>query len=89
MEGGTADLLAILERTGNAQEVPYSDVHLPVNIYYGSKDDRISVASVKALQNAISGSTLEVIEGADHHLLTSSSVIVRVFDQIKEDWSSL
>lgn len=85
MEGGTADLLAILERTGSAQEFLYSGIDMPVSIYYGSKDDRVSLASVKSLQAAIAGSQLEVIDGADHSLMTSSAVMVKVFDAIKAD----
>jgi len=85
MEGGTADLLAILD---NTTEFSYIDICLPVTIYYGLKDDRISLASVKALQSTIPGSDLYMIDGADHSLLTNSSSIVKVFDAIKADWAT-
>ena len=84
MDGGTEDLLAILERTGKTSEFAYNEVTVPVEIYYGSKDDRISLTSVKALAEAIPTSHLHIEEGQDHSLMTSYTCLIRVFEEIRQ-----
>lgn len=70
-KGATADLLLILGRTGKGREFEFGDVEQEVIILYGTKDDRISLGRLQAVQKEMRDCQLQVINGGDHNLMTS------------------
>lgn len=75
LRGTTSDLLVLLDRTAKSWGFKFSDVKSPVKIVIGDKDERIGLAGVKALEGEMERCTVEVVEGADHSLMTGESHI--------------
>jgi alpha/beta superfamily hydrolase len=86
LQGGTADLLTILERTNKAAGYSYGDVERPVKIWHGLKDDKISLNSVIGLESSMQDCKVTIIPGADHSLMTNVPVIVQVLNSIASEW---
>lgn len=75
LRGGTSDLMLILERTSKPWwGFKYSDVKTPVRVWHGDKDERISLSSVRCLEQEMEQCVVTVVEGADHSLMTSKSL---------------
>ena len=75
LHGSTSDLMVILARTSNsaaaASMVPYKDIGSPVKVWWGDRDDRISLASMRWLEGEVARCEVRVVEGADHSMMTS------------------
>lgn len=91
LHGSTSDLMVILARTANSTSagsmVPYSEVASPVKVWWGDRDDRISLGSMRWLEGEVGRCEVRVVEGADHSLMTSkrrrsgfSCVMIRLAD---------
>jgi hypothetical protein len=94
LRGGTSDLLVLLDRTSPSSTSPfslstrnklgfsYADIPHGVKVWFGDKDDRISLSSVRWLETEINGGAavregkrceVRIVEGAGHGLMTSKS----------------
>ena len=73
LKGSTSDLLAILERTSKPWNFRLEDIEAPVRVWHGTKDERISMSSVRTLERTLQRCTVSVVEGADHSMMTSES----------------
>ncbi|SJX60290.1 uncharacterized protein SRS1_11604 [Sporisorium reilianum f. sp. reilianum] len=62
----------------------YSDVQIACEVWHGSKDERIPVASSINLAKEMRDCTLHVVDGASHGLMTNSEVVVEVFESIRK-----
>ena len=68
-------MMLILERTSKPWwGFKYSDVKTPVRVWHGDKDERISLSSVRCLEQEMEQCVVTVVEGADHSLMTSKSL---------------
>ncbi|BGP37192.1 hypothetical protein JCM10449v2_001097 [Rhodotorula kratochvilovae] len=101
--GGTSDLLVLLERTASPSEgsgrgmgFAYADVPHRVKVWYGDRDDRISLGSIrwleKELDRGVAGAggkacEVRIVEGADHGLMANSRVMLEVLESIADEWS--
>ena len=87
LKGGTADLLAILER-GDAKPwgFSYTDVQHPVKVWYGDRDDKIGVGSVRWMERVMKDCQLTIVKGGDHGLMTNTQVVVEVLESIAKEW---
>jgi pimeloyl-ACP methyl ester carboxylesterase len=81
-KGATSDLLLILGRTGKEEGVEFGQVEQQVTIYYGTKDDRISLSSIEMVQKQMKNCQIKLIEGGDHNLMTNSQVMIEVLESI-------
>lgn len=86
--GTTSDLLSIVLNRENANRpwqyaLNYADFSLPVKIYWGSEDDKISGKSVRWLEKTIkAGAELNVLPGEGHNLMTSTETMLDVFQSL-------
>lgn len=72
LSGSTSDLITILDRHSSKSScIRFSDIRNPVKIWIGSKDDRISLESVRVLEVNFKDCKVEVVDGANHSLMTS------------------
>lgn len=62
----------------------YADVQVACEVWHGSKDERIPVASSITLAKEMRDCRLHVVEGASHGLMTNSEVVVEVFESIRK-----
>jgi pimeloyl-ACP methyl ester carboxylesterase len=89
--GTTSDLLSIvLGRQHSSRPwqyaLNYADFSLPVKIYWGQEDDKISEKSVRWMEKTmVAGVDLLVLEGEGHNLMTSSGVMLSVFQSLREE----
>ncbi|CEQ39173.1 SPOSA6832_00663, partial [Sporobolomyces salmonicolor] len=89
LAGSTSDLLVLLERTSGKKGLgfEYKDVERPVKVWYGDKDDRISVGSVRWLEKEVAGRCeVEIVPGADHSLMANHKVMFDVLESIAHEW---
>ncbi|ORY91721.1 hypothetical protein BCR35DRAFT_299010 [Leucosporidium creatinivorum] len=86
LRGGTSDLMVILERTSKPWGFKYSDVERRVKVWHGDKDERISMSSVKGLEEEMRECRVKVVEGADHSLMTNGRVMIDVLESIAAEW---
>jgi len=88
--GTTSDLLSIVLGRQHANRpwqyaLNYADFSLPVKIYWGQDDDKISEKSVRWMEKTmVAGVELLVLEGEGHNLMTSSGVMLSVFQSLRE-----
>lgn len=88
--GTTSDLLSIVLGRQHANRpwqyaLNYADFSLPVKIYWGQDDDKISEKSVRWMEKTMmAGVELLVLEGEGHNLMTSSGVMLGVFQSLRE-----
>lgn len=86
--GTTADLLSIVlnrEQTRRPWQyaLNYADYRLPVKVYWGDQDDKISEKSVRWLERTMTaGCELQVLPGEGHNLMTSSGTMLDVFQSL-------
>jgi len=89
--GTTSDLLSIVLGRQNANRpwqyaLNYADFSLPVKIYWGQDDDKISEKSVRWMEKTMSaGVELLVLEGQGHNLMTSDGIMLEVFQSLADD----
>ncbi|KAF8338171.1 uncharacterized protein EI90DRAFT_3041930 [Cantharellus anzutake] len=86
LKGGSADLMAILERDSRPWGFSYTDVKQPVKVWYGDRDDRIGIGSVRWMERTMKDCTLKVLEGEGHGLLTNADVVVEVLESVAKEW---
>lgn len=73
-QGSSADLGVILNYEGTFD---YSGMSGALKVWYGDRDDRISLTSMKALERAMPACQLRIVPGADHSLMTSELSTLR------------
>lgn len=89
LKGGSADLLSILER-GEFKPwgFSYTDLKLPVKVWYGDRDEKIGMASVRWMERTMDNCTLKIIKGEGHSLLTNARIVVEVLESVVKEWDS-
>lgn len=92
--GTTSDLLSIVLNREHANRpwqyaLNYADFSLPVKIYWGADDDKISEKSVRWLEKTIkAGVELRVLPGEGHNLMTSTNTMLDVFQSLAAEIAS-
>ncbi|KAK4055746.1 hypothetical protein OIV83_000293 [Microbotryomycetes sp. JL201] len=90
LRGSTADLMVILERTSKSSSGPavrYENMSKRVKIWYGDKDERISINSIRTLEANLHGRCeVRVVDGADHNLMTNGQVMLEVLESLAREW---
>ncbi|CAE6427098.1 unnamed protein product [Rhizoctonia solani] len=86
LKGGTADLLSILERDSKPWGFSYADVRQPVRVWYGDRDDKIGVGSVRWMERVMKSCEVRIVKGAGHSLMTHAEVVVEVLESIAKEW---
>lgn len=86
LKGGTADLLSILERDSKPWGFSYADVRQPVRVWYGDRDDKIGVGSVRWMERVMKSCDVKIVKGAGHSLMTNAEVVVEVLESIAQEW---
>ncbi|KAG8745247.1 hypothetical protein FRC10_008420 [Ceratobasidium sp. 414] len=89
LKGGTADLLSILERDSKPWGFSYADVRQPVRVWYGDRDDKIGVGSVRWMERVMRACEVKIVKGAGHSLMTNAEVVVEVLESIAQEWDEL
>ncbi|KZO95978.1 alpha/beta-hydrolase [Calocera viscosa TUFC12733] len=85
LKGGTADLLAILERDSKPWGFSYTDIRHPVLVWYGEKDEKISISSVRWMERAMMDCKVKIVPSAGHSLLTNAQVMVEALESIAKE----
>jgi pimeloyl-ACP methyl ester carboxylesterase len=89
--GTTSELLSIVLGRQHANRpwqyaVNYADFSLPVKIYWGQDDDKISEKSVRWMEKTMTaGVELLVLQGEGHNLMASSGTMLSVFQSLAEE----
>ncbi|KAH7334563.1 hypothetical protein B0J17DRAFT_720957 [Rhizoctonia solani] len=86
LKGGTADLLSILERDSKPWGFSYADVRQPVRVWYGDRDDKIGIGSVRWMERVMKSCDVRIVKGAGHSLMTHAEVVVEVLESIAKEW---
>ncbi|KAL5639076.1 hypothetical protein ACGC1H_006558 [Rhizoctonia solani] len=86
LKGGTADLLSILERDSKPWGFSYADVRQPVRVWYGDRDDKIGIGSVRWMERVMKSCEVRIVKGAGHSLMTHAEVVVEVLESIAKEW---
>ncbi|KAM0788704.1 hypothetical protein ACM66B_002800 [Microbotryomycetes sp. NB124-2] len=90
LRGSTADLMVILERTSKSSSTPavrYENMAKKVKVWYGDKDERISINSIRTLEaNLLGRCEVRIVEGADHNLMTNGQVMLEVLESLAREW---
>ncbi|QRV97550.1 hypothetical protein RhiJN_25569 [Ceratobasidium sp. AG-Ba] len=86
LKGGTADLLSILERDSKPWGFSYADVRQPVRVWYGDRDDKIGIGSVRWMERVMKACDVKIVKGAGHSLMTNAEVVVEVLESIAREW---
>lgn len=87
LKGSTQDLLAILERPGaRPWGFSYTDVRKHVKVWYGDKDERIGMGSVRWMEKTMKDCEVKIIKGEGHGLLTNAEVVIEVLENIAAEW---
>ncbi|KAG8873570.1 hypothetical protein FRB97_006641 [Tulasnella sp. 331] len=89
LKGGTADLLAILERDSKPWGFSYADVKQRVKVWYGDRDEKIAIGSVHWMERVMKDCTVQIVKGGTHNLMTNADVVVEVLESIAKDWTAL
>ncbi|KAG8993629.1 hypothetical protein FRB94_010512 [Tulasnella sp. JGI-2019a] len=89
LKGGTADLLAILERDSKPWGFSYADVKQRVKVWYGDRDEKIAIGSVHWMERVMKDCTVQIVKGGTHNLMTNADVVVEVLESIAKDWAAL
>lgn len=89
LKGGTADLLAILERDSKPWGFSYADVRQGVKVWYGDRDEKIAIGSVHWMERVMKDCTVQIVKGGTHNLMTNADVVVEVLESVARDWAAL
>lgn len=54
----------------------YRDITCASKVWIGDRDDRITLSSIRAMQKGLKDCEVKVVDGADHGLMTSESVVL-------------
>ncbi|KAH8927916.1 alpha/beta-hydrolase [Atractiella rhizophila] len=84
LKGGTADLLAILGKNGRPFGFKYSQVNAEVKVWHGDRDEKIPLSSIRWMEREMLSCTVNVVQGADHSLMTNPKVMVEALESIAE-----
>lgn len=87
LKGGTADLMAILERDSKPWGFSYADVRQSVKVWYGDRDEKIAISSVRWMERVMKDCTVTIVKGGNHNLMTNADVVVEVLESIAKEWS--
>lgn len=79
------DLLVCLERR-HTIGFRYVDITRPVIIHHGSRDARVPVENVRWLGKTMRRCEVRVLEGEEHGLMASASVMGGVLMEIAKEW---
>ncbi|GAA5851067.1 hypothetical protein JCM8547_009170 [Rhodosporidiobolus lusitaniae] len=76
----------------------YRSLRNPLKIWYGDRDDRISLGSVRWLEREVNengesresgvGCEVRVVEGADHGLMANGKVMLEALESIASEWDT-
>ncbi|GAA5973743.1 hypothetical protein JCM11641_005113 [Rhodosporidiobolus odoratus] len=110
LRGGTSDLLVLLERTSSSSNstsgtnskksqgpglgFEYRDLQSSLKVWYGDRDDRISLGSIRWLEKEVKERgkkgvcEVKVVEGADHGLMANGRVMFEVLESIASEWNN-
>ncbi|KAG8903314.1 hypothetical protein FRB99_003446 [Tulasnella sp. 403] len=83
---GTADLLAILERDSKPWGFSYADIRHPVKVWYGDRDEKIAISSVRWMERVMKDCTVKVVKGGTHNLMTNADIVVEVLESVAKEW---
>ncbi|KAG8989057.1 hypothetical protein FRB90_002426 [Tulasnella sp. 427] len=86
LKGGTADLMAILERDSKPWGFSYADVKHAVKVWYGDRDEKIAISSVRWMERVMKDCTVTIVKGGNHSLMTNADVVVEVLESIAREW---
>jgi len=86
LKGGTADQLSILD-CGDSPwwGFSYTDVKHPVKVWYGARDDRIGIGSIRCMERAMKDRTIKIIKGEGHRLFVNADVVIDVLESIANE----
>lgn len=88
--GSSHDLLVILGRSSQKPwGFAYTDVDHPVRVWYGDKDERISMSSILWMEREMRDCQVTFVKNATHSLMTNVSVVVEALESIASCYSSL
>ncbi|PWN34914.1 alpha/beta-hydrolase [Meira miltonrushii] len=88
--GSSHDLLVILGRSSQKPwGFAYTDVDHPVRVWYGDKDERISMSSILWMEREMRDCQVTFVKNANHSLMTNVSVVVEALESIASCYSSL
>lgn len=80
--GSTADLTSILGgRSSRPWGFNYKDVHKPIRIWHGERDERIGLAGTLWMERECLQCTVKVVKGANHSLMTNTPVVLEVLER--------
>jgi predicted alpha/beta-hydrolase family hydrolase len=75
----------MLNRSSNANIIHYNEITQPIKVWHGSRDEKITLASVKALETLVSRCEIKVVLGADHSLMTNVPVFTEALRSIAKE----
>ncbi|KAG8960550.1 hypothetical protein FRC03_006412 [Tulasnella sp. 419] len=87
LKGGTADLLAILERDSKPWGFSYADVKHRVKVWYGDKDEKIGISSVRWMERVMRDCEVKIVKNGGHSLMTNVDVVVEVLESVAKEWA--
>lgn len=89
LKGGSADLLSILER-GECKPwgFSYTDLKRPVKVWYGDRDEKIGIGSVRWMERVMDDCTLKIVKGEGHSLMTNAHIVVEVLESVAKEWGA-
>ena len=91
LQGGTADLLAILGKDSKDWGFSYTHIEHPCQVWLGEKDDKIGDRGVRWMEREMKRCRVEIVENEGHNLLASGRTMLKVFAALQVDvraWSS-
>ncbi|MCO5589813.1 hypothetical protein L7F22_043782 [Adiantum nelumboides] len=88
--GSSHDLLVILGRSSQKPwGFAYTDIDHPVRVWYGDKDERISMSSILWMEREMRDCQVTFVKNATHSLMTNVGVVVEALESIASCYSSL
>jgi len=81
----SVDLLVCLERTRDIG-FRYVDINRAIVIHHGSRDTRVPVENVKWLGRTMRQCEVRILEGEEHGLMASATVMANVLTEIAGEW---
>ncbi|KAF8756067.1 Hydrolase [Rhizoctonia solani] len=59
---------------------------VPVRVWYGDRDDKIGIGSVRWMERVMKSCEVKIVKGAGHSLMTNAEVVVEVLESIAKEW---
>lgn len=85
MSGSSSDLLTLLRGDAKTWMKVYQDVQSPCKIWFGEKDDKIGSKTLDWLRREVADCELIILKDEGHNLITSSAVMLQVFESLHVD----